>query len=174
VLDVRPTPPTHKEDTARQFSAHLYCGQTAGCIKVPLGMEVGLSLGDCVLMGTQPPTPRGAEPHPIFGPSLLWPNGCMDQDATWYGGRPRPTRHCVRCGPSYRRKKGTPTPTQFLAHVYCGQMAGWMKTTLYTEVDLVPGHIVLDRASAPAKGGTAAPYFWLMSIVATVAHLSYC
>ena len=38
-------------------------------------------------MGTQPPIPKGAEPHPIFGPRLLWPNGCVDQDATWYGGR---------------------------------------------------------------------------------------
>ena len=34
-------------------------------------------------------------------------------------------------------------PTQFLAHVYCGQMAGWMKAPLGTEVDLCPGHIVL-------------------------------
>jgi len=32
-----------------QFSAHFYCGQTAGCIKVPLGTEVGLSPGDFVL-----------------------------------------------------------------------------------------------------------------------------
>jgi len=30
--------------------------------------------------------------------------------------------------PDTPEKKGTPTPTQFLAHVYCGQMAGWMKT----------------------------------------------
>jgi len=29
------------------FSAHFYCGQTAGCIKMPLGMEVGVSPGDC-------------------------------------------------------------------------------------------------------------------------------
>jgi len=26
---------------------------------------------------------------------ILWPNGRMDQDATWYGGRPRSKRHCV-------------------------------------------------------------------------------
>jgi len=31
-----------------QFSAHFYCGQTAGCIKMPLGMVVGLSPGDIV------------------------------------------------------------------------------------------------------------------------------
>ena len=32
-----------------QFSTHFYCGQTAACIKMPLGMEVGLSPGDFVL-----------------------------------------------------------------------------------------------------------------------------
>jgi len=72
-------------------------------------------------------------------------------------------------------KKGTPTPTQFLAHVYCGQMAGWMKTPLGTEVDLGSGHIVLDGAPAPEKGAQhPPPCFRLMYIVATVAHLSYC
>jgi len=59
---------------------------------MPLGMEVGLSPGDFVLDGDPAPPQKGAEP-PIFGPRLLWPNGCMDQDATWYGGRPRFTRH---------------------------------------------------------------------------------
>jgi len=33
---------------------------------------------------------------PIFGPCLSWPNGWLDQDATWYGGRPRPRPRCVR------------------------------------------------------------------------------
>ena len=37
-------------------------------------------------------------------------------------------------------RKGHRHPTQFLAHVYCGQMAGWMKTSLGTEVDLGPGY----------------------------------
>jgi len=32
--------------------------------------------------------------------------------------------------PAAPRKKGTLTPTQFLAHVYCDQVAGWMKTPL--------------------------------------------
>ena len=115
---------------------------------MPLGMKVGLSPGDFVL-GTQHPTPKGAEPHPIFRPRLLWPNGCMDQDATWYGGRPRPTRHCVRYVPSYPQKKGHTHPTQFLDHVYCGQMAAWIKMPLGMEVGLGPGHIVLDGDPAP-------------------------
>jgi len=43
------------------------------------------------------------------------------------------------------------SPTQFLAHVYCGQTAGWMKTPLGTAVDLGPGHIVLDGAQLPPR-----------------------
>jgi len=127
-------------------------------------------------MGTQPSTTKGAEPHPFFGPRLLWPNGCMDQDATWYGGRPRPMRHCIRCGPSYPQKKGTPSTIQFLAHVHCGQMAGWMKTRLCTEVDICPGHIVLDGVPAPAKGAQQPPIFgpcllWPRSPISATAEL---
>jgi len=66
-------------------------------------------------------------------------------------------------------------PTQVVAHVYCGQMVGWMKTPLGVEVDLGRGHIVLDGVPAPAKGAQETPpSFRPMSIVATVAHLSYC
>jgi len=44
------------------------------------------------------------------------------------------------------------------------------------KVDLNPGHIVLDGdQAAPTKGAQQLPMsFWPMSIVATVAHLSYC
>ena len=80
-----------------QFSAHFYCGQTTGCIKMPLGMGVGLSPGDFGLDG-DPPRPKGRRrpgaDTPIFGPWLLWPNGCMDQDGTWHGGRPPSTLTC--------------------------------------------------------------------------------
>ena len=55
--------------------------------------------------------------------------------------------------PAPLEKRPQPPPTQFLAHAYCGQTAGWMKTLLGTEVDLGPGHIVLDGDPAPrAKG----------------------
>ena len=52
----------------------------AGWIKMPLGREVGLDAGNIVLDGN--PAPKGAQPR-IFGPCLLWPNGWMDQYATW-------------------------------------------------------------------------------------------
>ena len=63
-----------------KFSAHLYCGQTAGWMKLLLGTEVGLSPGDFVLDGDPAPSQkggggRGQSPHPIFGPWILWPNG---------------------------------------------------------------------------------------------------
>ena len=66
----------------------MYCGETAGWIKMVLGMGVGLGVGHIVLDGDPAPLPKkGAEP-PIFGPSLLWPNGWIYQDDTRYGGRP--------------------------------------------------------------------------------------
>jgi len=47
-------------------------------------------------------------------------------------------------------KRGT--APQFSAHVYCGQMAAWMKMPVSTEVDLDLGHIVLDgELASPAK-----------------------
>jgi len=156
-----------------QFSAHVYCGQTAGWIKMALGMEVGLGPVYIVLdgdtaplpkkgqsppnfppifivakrhdasrcrlvwrqasaqaslyeMGTQPLTPKGAEPHPIFGLRLSWPIGCVDQDAAWYGSRPRPRPHCTGRGHS-SRERGTAAPPSFrsmsivatVAHLSC-------------------------------------------------------
>ena len=51
---------------------------------------------------------------------LLWPNGWMNEDATWYRSRPRPRPHCVRWRPSSYPQKGHSSPRLFLAHVYCG------------------------------------------------------
>jgi len=69
-------------------------------------------------------------------------------------------------------KRGT--VLQFSVHVYCGQTAGWMKTPLGTEVDLGPGHILFDGVPALRKRTQQPPSFRPMSIVATVARLSYC
>jgi len=86
---------------------YVRCGQTAGWIKMPLGTEVDIGLANIVLDGDPASLPqKGAQqPPPLFGPCLLWPNGWMDQDATWYGGRPPPRRHCVTWGPSCPPRK---------------------------------------------------------------------
>jgi len=49
-----------------------------------------------------------------------------------------------------------------------------MKTPFGAEVDISPGHVVLDGVPALRKRGTAAPSFRPISVVATFAHLSYC
>jgi len=41
---------------------------------------------------------------------VLWPNGWMDWDAIWCGGRPRHKPHCVRWGPA---QKGAQQPPFF-------------------------------------------------------------
>jgi len=62
------SPPTQK-GRSPQFSAHVYCGQTAAWIKTPLGTEVGLGLRDILLDGDPAPLPlKGHSPEPpIFG-----------------------------------------------------------------------------------------------------------
>jgi len=73
-------------------------------------------------------------------------------------------------------RKRVTHPTQFLAHVYCGQIAGWKDTPLGTEVDLGPGHIVLDGVPAHAKGAQQPPLFgpcllWPRSLISATAEL---
>jgi len=50
--------PLPKGVQSPQFSTHIYCGKTAGCIKVPLHMEVGLSPDHIMLDGAQLPPPK--------------------------------------------------------------------------------------------------------------------
>jgi len=75
----------------------------------------------------------------------------IDEDATWYGGRPRPRRHCVRWGPNSPPKKDT--ALQFSAHVYCSQTAVCIRIPLGTEVGLSLGGIVLAGPSSPSSEG---------------------
>jgi len=62
---------------------------------------------------------KGAQP-PVFGPCRLWPNGRMDEDATWHRRKSRPRPHCVRRGPSSPPRKRHSNPTLFSTYVYCG------------------------------------------------------
>jgi len=61
----------------------------------------------CVRWGPSSPFPKGHSPHPIFGPYLLRPNGCIDQDATRHGAR----RLCQMGTALYRpQKRGRAPP----------------------------------------------------------------
>jgi len=67
-----------KWGAAPKFSTHVYCDQTARCIKMPLGMEIVLSPGDFVLEGDPAPY------HKMGGdPSNFWPTSICDQTDAW-------------------------------------------------------------------------------------------
>jgi len=72
-----PSSPPPKNGHSPHFCAHVYCGQTAGWIRMPLGMKAGLGPGHIVSHG-DPAPPKEAQP-PIFGLCLLWPNGRPSQ-----------------------------------------------------------------------------------------------
>jgi len=66
---------------------------------MPLGTEVP---GHIVLDGNRAPRRKnGHSSPPFFDPCLLWPNGWMDQDTTWYG---------VNLGPGDTVLDGDPAP----------------------------------------------------------------
>jgi len=88
----------------------MHCGQTVGRIKMKLGTRVGIGPGHIELDG-DPPTPsQKGHSLPIFDPYQLRPNGCMDQDVTWYGARRRPRRLFVRGKPRSPSQKGERPP----------------------------------------------------------------
>jgi len=54
---------------------------------------------------------------------VLWPNGWIDQDATWYEGRPRPG-HIELVGDPAPPKRGTAAPTFRLMSVVAKRLNG--------------------------------------------------
>jgi len=73
VLDEDAAPPS-KNGHSPHFSAHVYCGQTAGWIKMPLGTKVGLGPGHILLDEDPTPTEGAQLPSPDFWLMLFWPN----------------------------------------------------------------------------------------------------
>jgi len=134
----------------------IHCGQTVGRIKIKLGTQVGLVHGHIVLDGDPAHPPPKRHSPTIFGPYLLRPNGCMDQDATWYRDRPRPSGLCVRWEPTSPPRKGGTAPSAILGPFLC-YMAGCIKMPLGMEVGLSSGDFVIDGdpAAPPQKGGRA-------------------
>ena len=136
-------------------------------------MEVSLSPGDFVLDGnpTLPFSRRGGAPN-FLPTSIVAKRLHGSRYHLVWRYRPRPTRiYCVRCGPSYPQKKGTPTPPVFVPCLLWPN--GWMDedAAWHTEVDLGSCRIVLDGVPAPSKGAQQLPSFLLWP---QVAHLNYC
>jgi len=123
VLDEDPAPfPKRGEKSPPKFSAHVHCGQTAGWIKMALGVEVGLiGAGHIVLDGDPATLPKKGQSPPIFGPFRVWPNSWMHQNATWYAGRPLPGDFVLDGDRAPSPKRGC--SPQISSHVCCGQTA---------------------------------------------------
>jgi len=88
-----------------QFSSHFYCGQTAGWMKLVLGMEVRLSPGDFVLDGDPVNPSQKGGGAPKLSAHVYW--------AKWLDGSNchLPRRLCVRWGPSPPLHKGGGAPS---------------------------------------------------------------
>jgi len=158
VLDVDTAPPPQKGGGPKFSPMIIVAKQLDGSI----GTEIGLiSSVDFVLDGDQPPSPKKGRSRPIFGPCLLRPTGCMDQDATWYRCRPRPRRHCVRWGPSSPNpaplpKIGAEPLPNFRPMCIAAKRLHGSRYHLHgTGVGLGPDDIVLDGDPAP-RGVTTA------------------
>ena len=65
-----PTLPSPK-GLSPQFLARVRCGQMAGWIKMPLGVEVGLGPGHIVLDGDPAPQPPKRGTAPNFWPTSI-------------------------------------------------------------------------------------------------------
>jgi len=89
--------------------------------------------------------------------------------------RDKDSAYCFVYYVSRSRQMGTQSPPQkgggapqFSAHVYCGKKAGWIKMALAMEVDLCPGHIVLDVGRGPSFRERDSP------LVSAHVHCGHC
>jgi len=98
---------------------------------------------------------------------VLWPNAWMDQDETWYAGKPRLVGpgHIVldgELGIHLPSLKGTQQQPPISAHICCGQMADGLRCQCHSvyggRLGLGPGNFVLDGDPAPhSPKGRAVP-----------------
>jgi len=96
-----------------------------------------------------------------YNVGVLWPNGSMDQDATWYGGRPRPKRHGVGWGPTSPKTGHSTNSSPPLFGPCLLWPNGWMDqdTTWYGGRPRARRHCVMGTQLQPTERGTAASTF---------------
>jgi len=136
------TPPPKKKGGAQQSPIFDRCllWPKAVCIRILLGTEIGLSLGDIVLDGNPAPLPKLAQP-PQFSA-----NACCGQMAGW-PKMPLTIEICIDPGDSMAtqvppRKKSTAPPKY---GPYLLWLNGWMdQNATRTEVNVGPSDVVLD------------------------------
>jgi len=98
---------------------------------------------------------------------VFWPNCWMDQDATWFGGRPRHRTQCVRWRPSCPLRKGhSSPPPHFSVHVYCGKRLDGSGYHLIRGGPRPRQHVLDGQPAPPRKGAQQSSTFRSMFIVA--------
>jgi len=118
-LDGDPAAAPPKGHSSPQFSAHICCGQMAGWIKMPPGMEVGFGPGDFVLDGVPAPPPGSPQflAHVYCGQTAGWIKMALGIEVGLGPG------HIVLDGdPALPPLNGHSSP-QFSANVRCGKTA---------------------------------------------------
>ena len=125
-----PELPTPNKGADPRFSAHFYCRQTARCIKMPLGVEVGLSPGDFVLDG-DPASP------PLKGHSPQFLSNVRCGQTTGWMKTPLCTKidlgpgHIVLDGVPDLRERGTAAPHLF------GPCLLWPRSSISATAELL-------------------------------------
>jgi len=165
-----------KKGAQPQFSAHVYCDQAAGCIRIPLGTEVGLGPGNTALDGDPAPPKRGTAPPPlIFGPHVR-----CGQTAGWIN---MPLSMLAGLDPGDIVLDGDPAPLPRKEHSSSPTFRPM--SIVARRLDGSRCHLIRKYASAQAtlylmgtqspERGTAYPHFSAHVYCGqTVAHFSYC
>jgi len=142
------------EGYSPQFLTHVRCGQMAGWIKMPLGIEVGLCPGDIVSHGNPDPPPKKGHSPPIFCPCLFgettrWIKMTLAKEVY---APALPT--VLDWGASSSSQRST-APNFLPMSVVAKRLDG----SKYHLVELVPSHTVLDGDPAPPKRAQQPPHF---------------
>ena len=170
-----PAPLPHR-GTAPQFSVHICCGQMAGWIKMPLGMEVGLDPGDCVRWRPSSPPQKGGEApklsaHVYYGQTTGWIKMTLCMKVRLSQGD-----FVLDGDPALPQKGGGAPSPIFSKFLLCPN--GWMRddATWYGGRPQPRGLCVRWGLSPPSpkRGRSPLPNFWPMLIVAKRLDASRC
>jgi len=144
------------------FSTHFSCGHTAGCIKIALGTEVDLSLGDIVL--DEDPAPPPLKGHsPQFsanfscGETARWTKIPLDMEVGF-----GPGDFVFDEDPAPAEKKGTvpqPPPNFWPMPSVATRLDGSICHLVQKYRPRPRPHCVRRGPNSPRESGTAVPLF---------------
>jgi len=138
-----PSPKGHSP----QFSAHICCGQMAGWINMPLGIDVGLGSRDCVRWGPSCLFPKtGAERPPQLSPMSIVAKQLHESRCDLVRRYSLGQSTLLHGDAATSQKTAHP---QFSAYVHCSQTVAYIRIPLGTEVGHGLGDIVLDGEPTP-------------------------